>query len=72
MLIRKTFDGDFPEVYGIGDKDEALYYCYFAHHIWHGTKGAIDWIKRKKEPGLVKTDEADVGCLLKCFARSDN
>jgi tetratricopeptide (TPR) repeat protein len=51
-LISKTSNADFPEVYGIGDVNEALFYCYFAHNIWHETKGAIDWIKRKKEPGL--------------------
>ena len=52
-LISKTIPVDFPEVYGIGDDNEAIYYCYFAHEIWHETDGAIDWIKRKtKEPGL--------------------
>jgi tetratricopeptide (TPR) repeat protein len=49
-LISKTFKADSPEVYGIGDENEALF--YFAHKIWHETDGAIDWIKRKKEPGL--------------------
>ena len=51
-LITKTFNADSPEVYGIGDENEALFYCYFAHKIWHETDGAIDWIIRKKEPGL--------------------
>jgi tetratricopeptide (TPR) repeat protein len=51
-LISKTFNADFPEVYGIGDVNEALFYCYFAHKIWHETAGAIDWIKSKKEPEL--------------------
>jgi tetratricopeptide (TPR) repeat protein len=51
-LISKTINKAFPEVYGVGDENEALFYCYFAHKIWHETAGAIDWIKRKKEPGL--------------------
>ncbi len=51
-LISKTSNADFPEVYGIGDENEALFYCYFSHKIWHETAGAIDWIKSKKEPVL--------------------
>jgi tetratricopeptide (TPR) repeat protein len=52
-LLSKSFSDDFPEVYGIGDENEAIYYCYFAHQIWHETDGAIDWIKRKtKDSGL--------------------
>jgi tetratricopeptide (TPR) repeat protein len=51
-LIQKTFDTEFPEVFGLGDENEALSYCYFAHKIWHETAGAIDWIKSKKEPVL--------------------
>jgi tetratricopeptide (TPR) repeat protein len=51
-LISKTSNADFPKVYGTGDVNEALFYCYFAHNIWHETTGAIDWIKSKKEPEL--------------------
>jgi len=52
-LISKSISDDFPEVYGMGDENEAIYYCYFAHQIWHDTNGAIDWIKRKtKDSGL--------------------
>lgn len=52
-LIKKTIADEFPESYGIGDENEAIYYCYFAHQIWHETSGAINWIKRKtKDPGL--------------------
>ena len=52
-LISKSISDDFPEVYGMGDENEAIYYCYFAHQIWHDTDGAIDWIKRKtKDSGL--------------------
>jgi tetratricopeptide (TPR) repeat protein len=52
-LLRKPVADEFAEVYGIGDENEAIYYCYFAHQIWHETSGAIDWIKRKtKDTGL--------------------
>jgi len=52
-LLSKQVTDEFAEVYGIGDENEAIYYCYFAHKIWHETTGAIDWIKRKtKDPGL--------------------
>jgi len=52
-LLMKEISDEFPEVYGIGDENEAIYYCYFAHQIWHETSGAIDWIKRKtKDSGL--------------------
>ncbi|MGB3199103.1 MAG: hypothetical protein WBB17_15365 [Saprospiraceae bacterium] len=32
--------------YGIGDKNEADYYTYFAQHIWQKTNGAIAWITK--------------------------
>ncbi|NMC58117.1 MAG: hypothetical protein GYA51_01785 [Candidatus Methanofastidiosa archaeon] len=32
----------------MGDKNEAIYYCYFAHQVWHETTGVIDWIKKNK------------------------
>jgi pentatricopeptide repeat protein len=52
-LLMKTISDDFPEVYGMGDENEAKYYCFFAHQIWHETKGAIDWIrKNSKAAGL--------------------
>jgi tetratricopeptide (TPR) repeat protein len=52
-LLRKTETDEFAEVYGIGDENEAIYYCFFAYQIWHETSGAIDWIKRKtKDQGL--------------------
>jgi hypothetical protein len=52
-LLMKTISDDFPEVYGMGDENEATYYCFFAHQIWHETKGAIDWIrKNSKASGL--------------------
>lgn len=52
-LLRKPITDEFAEVYEIGDENEAIYYCYFAHQIWHETSGAIDWIKRKtKDSGL--------------------
>ena len=52
-LLTKKISDEFPEVYGIGDENEAIYYCFFAHQIWHETFGAIDWIKRKtKDSGL--------------------
>jgi tetratricopeptide (TPR) repeat protein len=52
-LIAKKVSFDFPDSYGIGDDNEAKYYCFFAHKIWHKTEGAIEWIKQqKKGPGL--------------------
>lgn len=52
-LIKKSSPDEFAEYYGTGDKNEAIYYCFFAHKIWHETTGAIDWIKGKtKGPGL--------------------
>jgi tetratricopeptide (TPR) repeat protein len=52
-LLTKKIPDEFSEVYGIGDENEAIYYCYFAHQIWRETSGAIDWIKRKtKDSGL--------------------
>jgi pentatricopeptide repeat protein len=52
-LIKKTLSDDFPDSYGFGDEKEAIYYCFFAHEIWHETKGAIDWIrKNSKASGL--------------------
>jgi len=52
-LLMKKISDEFPEVYGIGDENEAIYYCFFAHQIWYETSGAIDWIKRKtKDSGL--------------------
>jgi tetratricopeptide (TPR) repeat protein len=53
MLTAKTIKVYMPEVFGIGDENEAKYYIFFAHKIWHETDGAIDWIKRKtKGPEL--------------------
>ena len=37
---------DLPEMYGIGNKDEAQNYVYFAQHIWYQTKGAVTWLKK--------------------------
>ncbi len=52
-LLRKHIADEFAEVYEIGEENEAIYYCYFAHQIWYETSGAIDWIKRKtKDSGL--------------------
>jgi tetratricopeptide (TPR) repeat protein len=52
-LIAKTVALDIPDVYGVGDDDEAKYYTFFAHKIWHETDRAIDWIKKQsKGPGL--------------------
>lgn len=52
-LISKTPQLEIPEVYGVGDVDEAKYYTFFAHKIWHETDHAIEWIKREtKGPGL--------------------
>lgn len=52
-LLMNSISDEFPEVHGMGDENEAIYYCYFAHQIWHETNGAIDWIKRKtKDSGL--------------------
>jgi pentatricopeptide repeat protein len=52
-LLMKTIPDEFPEVYGMGDENEAIYYCFFAHQIWHETKDAIDWIRKiSKVSGL--------------------
>lgn len=52
-LISKTPQLEIPEVYGVGDIDEAKYYTFFARKIWHETDRAIDWVKREtKRPGL--------------------
>jgi hypothetical protein len=52
-LIGKNIPSVIPEVYGLGDDNEAKFYCYFAHKIWHETDGAINWIKKQtKGPGL--------------------
>jgi hypothetical protein len=49
----KTISDEFPEGYGMGDENEAKYYCFFAYEIWHETKGAIDWIRNNsKASGL--------------------
>jgi len=50
-LLKKSIPDEFVEFYGTGDKNEAIYYCYFAHKIWHETTGAIDWIKKNKKSG---------------------
>jgi len=48
-LLMNSISDDFPEVYEMGDENEAIFYCYFAHQIWHETNGAIDWIKKKQK-----------------------
>jgi tetratricopeptide (TPR) repeat protein len=45
-LLMKEISDEFPEGYGMGDEKEAKYYCFFAHEIWHETKGVIDWIRK--------------------------
>ena len=53
MLLKKSLDDKFVDVFGFGNENEAIYYCSFAHQIWHETPGAIDWIKsRTKGPKL--------------------
>lgn len=44
-LLRNKASMDLPEHYGFGDENEAMYYVYFAYHIWHNTTGAINWLK---------------------------
>jgi tetratricopeptide (TPR) repeat protein len=52
-LISKTIKVNMPEVYGIGDDNEAKYYIFFAHKIWYETDGAMEWLKRQtKGPEL--------------------
>lgn len=51
-LLKKSIPDELVQYYGTGDKNEAIYYCYFAHKIWHETTGAIDWIKKTKNSGL--------------------
>jgi tetratricopeptide (TPR) repeat protein len=48
-LIAKTITVEMPEVYGIGDDNEAKYYTFFAHKIWYETNSAIDWLKRQSK-----------------------
>lgn len=48
-LIAKSITVEMPEVYGIGDDNEAKYYTYFAHKIWYETNGSIDWLKRQSK-----------------------
>jgi tetratricopeptide (TPR) repeat protein len=33
-----------PEMFGFGDKNEAIYYCTLAKPVWQGKSGAIDWM----------------------------
>ncbi len=40
---------DFPDTYGFGDENEALYYAAFARHIWLHTVGAIGWMKDREK-----------------------
>lgn len=44
-LLLKKRTNQLSDHYGIGDKNEADYYTYFAKHIWHDTNGAITWLK---------------------------
>jgi pentatricopeptide repeat protein len=53
-LLRKTISDEFPEGYGMGDQNEAKYYCFFAHQIWHETKGAVDWIRKNSKASDLK------------------
>lgn len=53
-LLKKAISDDFPDNYGIGDENEARYYCFFAHEIWHDTKGAIDWIRKYPKESELK------------------
>lgn len=36
-----------PEVYGFGDKNEAIYYCTLAKPIWQSKPGAVEWMIRE-------------------------
>jgi tetratricopeptide (TPR) repeat protein len=36
---------EFPEMYGFGDENEALYYAVFARQIWLHTIGAMAWLR---------------------------
>ncbi len=35
-----------PDHYGVGDKNEAIFYCTFAKDIWHKVPEAIRWLER--------------------------
>lgn len=45
ILKNKTVSS-LPDTYGIGDKKEAIYYAYFAQHIWAQTNGALSWLSK--------------------------
>jgi pentatricopeptide repeat protein len=54
MMTAISIKVEMPEVYGFGDENEAKYYIYFAHKIWHETDGALDWIKGKSKKSRLK------------------
>jgi tetratricopeptide (TPR) repeat protein len=45
LLSKKTINA-LPEMYGIGDINEADYYACFARHIWRQTIGATEWLRK--------------------------
>jgi tetratricopeptide (TPR) repeat protein len=45
-IVSKKTITDLPEMFGIGDENEAKYYAFYARHIWHQTPGALEWLKK--------------------------
>ena len=46
MLVSSKVQTEFPESYGIGDKNEAKYYSVFSQKIWQQTAGAVKWLMK--------------------------
>jgi len=45
LLGEKPLPETFPNAYGAGDENEAVYYASEYFNFWWQTKGAIEWIK---------------------------
>jgi tetratricopeptide (TPR) repeat protein len=45
-ILSKKIITDLPDMYGLGSEEEAMYYTFYAHHIWHQTNGAVAWLKK--------------------------
>jgi len=46
LIISSKLQTEIPEMYGMGDKNEAKYYAVYAQKIWKQTQGAIKWMMK--------------------------
>jgi tetratricopeptide (TPR) repeat protein len=49
LLGRKKIPRSMPELYGFGDKDEAVICARMSISIWKATPGALDWLTARME-----------------------